>query len=272
MSKAILICADDYAISEDTSAVIRALLEEGRINATTCLVEPAIWPAEANRLRSLSERHRGVAVGLHLNLTEPFAAGAAPRPLGWWLRRALVPPAPATVSRTIEAFRSQWQAFIAAFGRPPDFLDGHQHVQLYGPARVALIALAREMGFTGWLRQCETSGPRFLAQRILMDPMSVWLKAEAQRAELRVNPGFGGLRAFARTEDLARLWRADLAGMAQGGLLIVHPGAGGSPPGTAAIDGCRQDEAAALQEGAVSRALAELGLAFAPDARRPDWR
>jgi predicted glycoside hydrolase/deacetylase ChbG (UPF0249 family) len=272
MISALVICADDYAISPGTSAVIRTLLADGFINATTCLVETAIWPAEAVALKKLAEEKPGIAIGLHLNLTEAFSDAGPPRhPLGWWLRRALFPAAKADIAYALESCRRQWQLFVNAFGRPPDFVDGHQHVHLYGPARVALFALLRETAFTGWVRQCETSGRRFLAQRLLMDPMSRILRAEARAAGLRVNPGFGGLRAFDRSEDLARLWGTDLAAFSQGGLLIIHPGTGGSPPGTDAIDLSRYDEAGRLGEGLVQRLAAGLGLGLAADPRYPPW-
>ncbi len=275
MSASIVICADDYAISAGTSAVIRDLLAKGRINATTCLTQTAIWPAEAAALKALAAQKPGIAIGLHLNLTEVFGAepGAARRPLGWWLRRALLPPAKPAVAAARAAYRRQWDAFMQAFGRPPDFVDGHQHVHLYGPARVALFMFLNEVGFAGWVRQCRTSGRRVLAQRILMDPMSTRLCHDARALGLAVNPGFGGLRAFRPGENLARIWGADLGGMAKkgGGLLIVHPGTAGSPRGTDAIDPLRIDEKRALESGMAENLMAKFGLSLALDARKSPW-
>ena len=273
MKAPLVICADDYAISPGTSAVIRGLLQDGLINATTCLVENAIWPAEAQALKVLAAERPGLAIGIHLNLTENFGQtpDAVQRPLGWWLRRAFLRPARADIAATLAAYRRQWQAFVAAFGRPPDFVDGHQHVHLYGPARVALFQLLKEVGFRGWVRQCRTSGRRFLAQRILMDPMSAVLCSDARAGGFAVNPGFGGLRGFRREEDLAKIWAADMSGFRAGGVLIVHPGEGGSPPGTESIDLCRLDETAALRNGVAVAAMEALGLALAADARYPGW-
>ena len=269
----IVICADDYAISDGTSTVILELLEAGAINATTCLVETEAWPRMAEALRALSEQRPGVGIGLHFNLTEPFANNAEPalvQPLGHWLLAALHAPRGA-VDAVLQTFRGQWALFLRHFGRAPDFLDGHQHVQLYGPAREALLRLAMETGFAGWIRQSGTSGARMTAQRILMDPLSAGLVRQARAIGLAVNPGFGGLRGFRRGEDLAQIWAQDLAGLKAGGLFIVHPGTEGSPPGTDAIDLCRIDEAAALRSGLMQTLLARQGLALAENARRPDW-
>jgi predicted glycoside hydrolase/deacetylase ChbG (UPF0249 family) len=273
LSGQIVICADDYAISDGTSAVIIELLDEGAINATTCLVETESWPRMAEPLRALCERKPGLGVGLHLNLTERFGASepALVRPLGHWLRAAFRPAPRGAVEAVLQAFRAQWGHFLRHFGRAPDFLDGHQHVQLYGPARPALLRLTMETGFSGWIRQSGTSGGRLTAQRILMDPLSGALARQARAMGLSVNPAFGGLRSFRRGEDLARIWAADLAGLKEGGLLIVHPGCEGSPPGTEAIDSCRLDEAALLRAGLMQKLLGAQGLVMAPDARRPAW-
>ena len=274
MPGSVVICADDYAISDGTSAVILELLQAGRINATTCLVQTRSWPAMAGTLRALSDARPGIGVGLHLNLTERFDGEnelQLIRPLGHWLLRAAGPVPRGAIEAVLSAFRAQWALFLRHFGRPPDFLDGHQHVQLYGPAREALLRLAVETGFSGWIRQSGTSGRRLSAQRILMDPLSAKLARRAAAMGLTVNPGFGGLRAFRREEDLAALWARDLAGLADGGLLIVHPGSEGSPAGTDGIDPCRIDEAAALRAGVAQQLLERLGLTLAADARRPDW-
>ena len=50
--------------------------------------------------------------------------------------------------------RAQIAAFAAAFGRPPDFIDGHQHVHLLPPVAEALLAVMREAAPDAWVRQC----------------------------------------------------------------------------------------------------------------------
>ncbi len=251
MPKHVILCADDYALSDGTSAVIRKLLAAGHINATTCLVETEAWARCAPALRDLAQ-DRTIAVGLHLNLTEHLPGCASPdvvKPIDWWLGRMARPKSDALVDAVASTFRVQWERFLSRFGRPPDFLDGHQHVHLIPPVRQALFRLVAEQRFKGWLRQCRTSSRRWISHRILFDPLSTQLVRKAEAFDVSVNSGFGGLRWFRRSEDLEQLWRTDLAALGEGGLLILHPGAADSPPGSDGIDSCRLEEAALIAKG-----------------------
>jgi hypothetical protein len=257
----IVVCADDYGRDAATSAVIRELLAAGRINATTCLVEAATWAAEAKALRDLGDIHRGMAIGLHLNLTERLANSfdvSLIAPIASHIARAFIPARPDYENAVYVAFQAQWKAFVEGLGRPPDFIDGHEHAHLLPAPRRALFRLAAETGFDGWVRQCRTRSRRPSLKRLILDPLSVWFEREADARGLATNPGFGGLRRFDPAEDMAALWRVDLAAMGEGGLLMVHPGA----PADDRAGQCRDQEA---------RLLAALDLAIAEDARQP-WR
>jgi len=79
------------------------------------------------------------------------------------------------------------------------------------------------------------------------------------------------LRRFQRGENVEALWRADLQGMREGGVLMTHPGAKGSPAEIDDIDECRVAEAALLARGALARIMTELGLALHDNPRSPGW-
>src|SRR5256714_7186253 len=71
----IILCADDYALTEGVSRAIGELAAAQRLSATSVLVTSAHWAASAPRLCV----HRGhLIVGLHLDLT--FAAPLGPMP------------------------------------------------------------------------------------------------------------------------------------------------------------------------------------------------
>jgi hypothetical protein len=255
----VVICADDYGRDAASGAVIRALLADRCINATTCLVEAETWRAEAGRLRALVQTSPGLGVGLHLNLTERLTNCADPGLIAPIERHVIAAFAPARrgyEEAVCAAFRRQWDRFVEGFGRPPDFIDGHEHVHLFPAPRRALFRLVAGTGFAGWVRQCRTSSGRRSVKRLILDRFSIPLQREAAGQGLVANPGFGGLRRFAPEEDLASLWRTDLAAMRGGGLLMVHPGA----PSPDRAGRCREQEA---------RLLAKLDIVLAENAAQP---
>ena len=48
----------------------------------------------------------------------------------------------------------QFAAFAGAFGRAPDYVDGHQHIHLFPQVREALLRVTRHAAPHAWLRQC----------------------------------------------------------------------------------------------------------------------
>src|SRR5271170_3063216 len=130
------LCADDYGISPAVSHAIRDLIGRGRLNATSVMVTaPSFTAAEAQALAGCAGPDRRAAIGLHFTLTAPFRPASPayrpvardgaflslPRTFAIGLLRRLDPAA-------LEAEAEiQLAAFQAAFGRSPDFVDGHQH-------------------------------------------------------------------------------------------------------------------------------------------------
>jgi chitin disaccharide deacetylase len=139
----IVICADDFGISRQTSGSILKLLSDGAINATTCLVQGEAWPEMAEPLRQLSKENSKVAIGLHLNVTERLPGCTAHSTVVPWPILAVQStfkrsgPLAAAIFRS---FRVQWECFAEALRKPPDFIDGHMHAHLLPPARRALCS------------------------------------------------------------------------------------------------------------------------------------
>jgi hypothetical protein len=160
----IWLCADDYGISPGVNAAIRELISRGRINATSVMVDaPHFDNDEVAALDTLNSGKKRAALGLHVTLTAPFqpiSEGFTPvrheqfLPLNDMLRTA--------VSRRLQSellvieIASQLRAFIDAFGRPPDFLDGHQHVHLFPQVRDAFLRVVAE-GARGRYDVCMTA-------------------------------------------------------------------------------------------------------------------
>ena len=56
--------------------------------------------------------------------------------------------------RLVIEIATQLAAFLDTFGRPPDFLDGHQHVHLFPQVRDAFLKVVAEAAPLAWVRQC----------------------------------------------------------------------------------------------------------------------
>jgi predicted glycoside hydrolase/deacetylase ChbG (UPF0249 family) len=231
----ITLCADDYGISPGVDQAIRDLLARRRINATSVMVlAPSFDAAEAKALQTL--RDNGCAtVGLHVTLTAPFSPlGTGFRPLrdgkfpslqtmlGLATARRLHPE---SLAREIAA---QLQAFADAFGAPPDFVDGHQHVQLFPQIRDAFLDAVARHAPNAWVRQCGRAA-QFVRRwhdrkGLLLDILSIGFRRRAAQLGLNSNVAFAGTYDFRDEADVAMLFPRFFDGLPDGGLVMCHPG------------------------------------------------
>ena len=232
----IWLCADDFGISNSVNVAIRDLVVRGRLNATSVLVAaPSFDRREARALDALNSVEPRVAIGLHLALTAPFrplSKDFAPLCDGAFL------PLVATASRAVmrrfardalvPEISSQMQAFAAAFGRPPDFVDGHQHVHLLPQIGDALLHVVKETAPQAWVRQCGRALPfaARLADRkaLILDAFSHRFRRAAAALGVRTNPAFAGAYEFDDDADFAALFPRFLDALPDGGVVMCHPG------------------------------------------------
>jgi chitin disaccharide deacetylase len=122
----------------------------------------------------------------------------------------------------------QLTAFHDMFGRAPDFVDGHQHVQLFPQVRDAFLTAVKQAAPKAWVRQGGRHQP--LARRLgapkalLLDVLSAQFRNRASRANVAFNPGFEGAYDFSRQPDFSVLMRQFLDGLPANGVIMCHPG------------------------------------------------
>ena len=122
----------------------------------------------------------------------------------------------------------QLASFKELFGRAPDFVDGHQHAQLFPQVRDGFLAAVKEAAPTAWVRQGGRNQP--LAKRLgapkalLLDILSAQFRKRATRAGLAFNPAFAGAYDFSGSPDFGTLMRQFLDSLPEGGLVMCHPG------------------------------------------------
>ena len=272
----IILCADDYGISPGVSAAIRDLIARGRINATSVMVvAPSFSRSEADALLAAAATHG--AIGLHVTLTAPFAPlshGFAPLGRGAFLslavilRRALLRSLQPELL-TIEILR-QFEAFDAAFGRPPDFVDGHQHVHLFPQIREAFLRAIKKAAPKAWVRQCgRLSARKRLTDHkaLLLDGLSRRFRGLADKSGLRINPAFAGTYSFRSSADYTRLFENFLDGMPEGGVIMCHPGkADAELSRLDTLTDLRELEYAFFSNDTFPRLLAAHGVSLAPSS------
>src|SRR5258708_6291929 len=236
MSVRIWLCADDYGISPAVDTAIRDLVVRGRLNATSVLVAaPSFCRAEATALEVLNATAPRVAIGLHLTLTAPFrplSTGFLPLqegqflPVAGMLRHAVLRRL--EHAALVAGMTRQMEIFCDAFGRAPDFIDGHQHVHLFPQIRQALLEVAKATAPNAWVRQCGRVLPlaaRFAdGKGLLLDIMSYRFRRRAAALGVRTNPAFAGTYAFDDEARFAELFPRFLDRLPDGSVVMCHPG------------------------------------------------
>jgi len=274
----IWLCADDYGISPAVNGAIRELIARGRLNATSVMVAaPHLGEDEAGALDLLNSGERRAALGLHVTLTAPFtplSAGFAPLRDGCFL--PLAETMRAAIARRLQPERlvieiaTQLRAFLDAFGRPPDFLDGHQHVHLFPQARDAFLKVAAEAAPQAWVRQCgRANSLRRLHDRkaLVLDILSMAFRRRAERLGLATNPAFAGAYAFSAKANFGKIFPHFLTGLPDGGLIMCHPGfVDAELERLDSLTHLREREFAFFNSDAFPKLLADRGVALARPA------
>ncbi|MEA2869032.1 MAG: hypothetical protein QOE39_3747 [Bradyrhizobium sp.] len=232
----IWLCADDYGLSPGVNRAIRDLIERGRLNATSAMVVgPAIGRDEVSALQAAAANSPRCAIGLHVTLTAPFRPLTMHfRPVDGGMFLSFPKLLRAGLLRRLDPeiihaeLMVQLRAFNELFGRPPDFVDGHQHTQLFPQVRDAFLEAVKATAPDAWVRQGGRNQP--LRQRLgapkalVLDILSAQFRTRAACAGIAFNPGFAGAYDFSRQPDFGALMREFLNGLPEHGVIMCHPG------------------------------------------------
>jgi chitin disaccharide deacetylase len=271
-AKRIWVVADDYGIARGVNAAIRDLLALSAINATSVMVVASGFDEREAAALAALRAASGIAVGLHLTLTAPFrplVANYAPTRAGSFLSlgETFVAAMSGRARRDmLEAeAAAQIARFVEAFGHPPDYIDGHQHVHLFPRISDGALAAVRASAPRAWIRQCGRtvrSGPG--AKAIVLDLLSARFRWRASTAGLRTNPGFAGSYDFGTRTDFAALFASFLRDLPDGGVIMCHPGlVDAELARNDTLTSPREREYAFFQSSVYRELLAEHGCALA---------
>lgn len=230
----IWLIADDYGITKPVNGAIRYLIADNRISGTSVMVgAPGFDHEEARLLLEAAAQARDAEIGLHFTLTAPFKPlidDYAPMKNGAFL----------TVGRTMaasvfgnlntmaiaEEVKAQIDAFKSAFGRAPDYIDGHQHVQLFAPVSDALLIMMKHEAPGAWVRQCGRIANASYGDRKawLLDFLSRRFRRRAAKFGIATNTAFAGTYNFTDEAEFGALFPKFLEGLPERGLIMCHPG------------------------------------------------
>lgn len=231
----VILCADDFAITEGVSRGIEELARARRLSATSAIVNLPAWPAAAPRLLALRPF---VATGLHLNLTLGSPLGPAPRlapdgefPENFTLIHRCISGAIETGEIAAEIDR-QLSRFEEAIGIRPDFVDGHQHVHALPRIRGALIEVlrARYRDQLPLVRDPADSVLNILRRRtaahkaLIIHLLARGLGDKLRAAGFPTNHGFSGVSPFKLDVPFDQELAHFFIGRGPRHLVMCHPG------------------------------------------------
>jgi predicted glycoside hydrolase/deacetylase ChbG (UPF0249 family) len=233
-TRRVVLCADDFGLTEGVSRAILDLARAGRISATSAMTSRPWWPRLASELAACGD----IGIGLHLNLTAGGPLGAMPEhaPQGSFMGLAPLLRGALLGRLQLQEIRAeierQLSAFEAALGRPPDFVDGHQHVHVLPGIRRQLLATLQDRGLGGrvWLRDPSDRSTAILSRRVAatkaltVKAMAAGFARSAGRAGFSVNHGFSGFSPFDAGRDLATDFAGFLTQLGPQPVVMCHPG------------------------------------------------
>ena len=228
--KPVIVCADDFALSEAVSLAVVQLAGQGRLSATSALVLSPSWARDAALLQGLRGR---IDVGLHLDWTSPLAIAAGHgMSLGAAMARSLAGRFEAAqvtgvIERQLDAFEAQWKS-------APDHVDGHQHVHQFAGIRRALLDVLDRRYGTGagpYLRISRPVGSGAGVKGRVVGAMgALALRDDLGRRQRRASPALVGLYGFGGTPaSYARRVAGWLRDAPAGAVLMCHPAARADP-------------------------------------------
>ena len=267
------VCADDVGLVEGVAETVLALAERGRLSAASCVTNAPGWPRAA---AVVAAAPASLELGLHFNLSEGMPRSAELRAhwptlpgVAHLLSLAHLRGLPVGAVRA--EFAAQVEAFIAALGRAPAFVDGHQHVHaLPGVRGVVLDAIATWPTLPAVRNTGQLLGPGAGFKRAVIEASGGRaLQRELVARAIPHNRALLGAYDFIAANYGALMRRWLVASPRDGGLVFCHPCATAVDGSGDPIASARRREAAYLGSDAFAADLDAAGLTVgAPWAKR----
>jgi chitin disaccharide deacetylase len=184
----VVLCADDFGLTEGVSYGILDLVGMERLSAVSVLSGGAAWRHAGPELARLKP---GIGIGLHLRLEANLARPRAETALD--------------IARQVAEFCD-----VTGFG--PDFISGHGNVQVLPHIRQGLFLALERTGLASdvWLRDpSERIGAilqrgRAKGRSLAANAMALGFSRQARARGISVNDGFSGFSSYVRDYPVER--------------------------------------------------------------------
>jgi len=221
----IVVCADDFGMNDAANRAIIRLIEAGRLNATSCLVDGPKFVEGMAVLRDTRAQ-----TGLHLNFTDNLGQ----RGVRMGLRALIAAAYSGRLDRRAvhDQVVRQLDRFESVTGRAPHYVDGHLHIHQLPVIRDALLQeMARRYrsGQRPWLRSTRVRTaqlplPLRFKARVIQALGAGPFRREAQRLGFDTNTRFLGVYGFSGgAVGYQACMQAWLAAAETGDLIMCHP-------------------------------------------------
>ena len=235
-----IICADDFGLAPDVDEAIVRLAEAGKISAVSVMASLLLEPTPA--LAALLQLRNRLDLGLHLVLTdEPRLAPSEKvdslhrngryHTFAQLLCRSLTGRVRAADARREIAAQYEW--CVNLLDGPPDFVDGHLHVQQFFGIRHGLLDFLATLpaGQRPYVRNAREPREE-IARRGVATTKCWWigllgaaLRKRLLAQAIPTNDGFAGICDYARWRDYPSTLTTMLRHVRPGNYLIMaHPG------------------------------------------------
>lgn len=256
MNRTLVLCADDFGLCAGINEAILELIDGGRLSATSCMTTMPAWTPDA--AAALLARQDRAALGVHFNLTE----GDQAIPLGRLMLQSLT--GRLDRGRIQQELEHQLDRFEQLTGRAPDFVDGHQHVQIFPGIRRLVLSTIRQRypQQRPWIRVSNPAprGHDAAFKALVLRLMGLGFDRLRRQQKIAGNRCFAGLYSLRPEAGFDRMMQHWLHSLPEGALIMCHPG---KTAAASALAQARQREYDWLASDAFGAALAESNRSLA---------
>ncbi|MBK2094006.1 ChbG/HpnK family deacetylase [Francisella philomiragia] len=231
MSKKIIICADDFGMSQNINNAIVELLKKNIINATSCMTNMPEFKQGISELKRIY--NNSINVGIHLNLTEgtPFTEAKS-----LVSNDSFIPVSKLLIKSQLRfikykdvynELKYQIKYFIDNWGNLPDFIDGHQHVHHFPIIRKALVSLYKEFNMYNkqtYIRSTYNMSKPDFKSKVIYYSGAKKLNKMLVSNNLKHNTSFAGVYSLeSSAEDFQKVINHAYKNIQDGGIIMCHP-------------------------------------------------